>query len=220
MPQHRVTIVVYGLRTYLGREVARFGRAMGHRMVAVVDGQPPVRDEPWMHGIHWMTGRDPLVDEWPDGPPAAIVYCDTALHGPNQRFRRVLADRPIRLAEDAARLTPRPRLVLRSTIDQPLLPTAFTRQSRRAETAIAEADLEAAILRCPVLYGPDRPDSVAAMMIAEALARMPTAGTDGPPAIRVETAALAALRGALEPDMVGTYGPAEIARIGDVMIPQ
>lgn len=221
MPPNRVTIVVYGMRTYLGREVARFGRAMGHRIVAVADGEIPPKNEPWMHGVHWMTDTDPLIADWPDGPPTAVVYCDTALHGPRRRFEQVLAVRPAQLAERASRLRPRPRFVLRSTVDQPLLPSEFTRQSRRAENAIADTDLEAAILRCPILYGPDRPDSVAAMMVAETLERLPLIpdGAD-PRAMRVETAALAALRGALEPDIVGTFGPTEIARIGDVMIPQ
>lgn len=222
MRHNRVTLLIFGARTYLGREVARFGRAMGHRIVASVDGALPRMEAPWMHGIHWMTDTDPLIADWPDGPPRAIIYCDTTLHGPRHRFRWVLADRPRQLIDRAGEIEPTPRFVLRSTVDQPLLPSAFTTESRRAERLVADSPLEAAILRLPILYGPDRPDSVAAMTVAEALRRIPLQSVTGniPATMRVETAALAALRAALEPDVTGILEPSEIAQVGDVMIPQ
>lgn len=222
MRHQQRTLIVYGIDTYLGREIARFGRAMGHRMVAVVDGEIPEFNEPWLHGIHWMTDSDPMIADWPQGPPAAVIYAATVLSGSPRRFQWVLADRPHRLAQQAAQLRGSPRFVLRSTVAQPLLPAAYTSQCRRAETLIADVDIETTILRCPILYGPDRPDSAAAMMIAEVLRRIPirSVARNVPATLRVETAALAGLRAALEPDVTGIVEPDDIARLGDVMIPQ
>ena len=222
MRQHNKTLLIYGMRTYLGREVARFGRAMGHRIVAVVDGQRPELDHPWMHGVQWTTERTPLEDTWPEGPPGAVIYCDTVLSGAPRQFRWVLADRPHQLAQRAAGMDRRPRFVLRSTVHQPLLPSRFTAEHHRGERLVTNTGVDTAVLRVPILYGPDRPDSTAAMAIAEGLRRipLPSVRENIPPCLRVETAALAALRAALEPDLIGTFDPEEIARIGDVMIPQ
>ena len=222
MRHQRVTLVVYGMHTYLGREVARFGRAMGHRVVGVVDGPIPEFDQPWMHGIEWNDTSDPLTPPWPDGPPAAVLYCDTTLYGQRRRFERILVDRPTQLIETVQQLTPTPCFVLRSTIDQPLLPSGYTAGCRRAEQRLANADIDSAVLRLPLIYGPDRPDSVAAMMIAESLSRLPVIsdGLHNPVSLRVETAALAALRAGLEPDVSGLLSPDDIAQLGDVMIPQ
>lgn len=227
----RVTLFVFGAPTYLGREVARFGRAMGHRIIAVADGSIPERDEPWMHGVHWVTGPEPNWKEWqdwPEGPPLAFIYCDTALWngGPlssaGGRFEEVLLRRPCRLMEVAQSMEHSPRFLLRSTLDQPLLPRAFTTFSRRAEDRLKNSALDSVIFRMPILYGPDRPDSVAAMMIASGLARLPFASpqTQVLSSLRVETAALAMLRAALEPEIEGILLPPDIARIGDVMIAQ
>ena len=219
MNRQRRTVLIYGARSYLGGEVARFGRAMGHRMVAVVNGSIPERDQPWMHGVHWTTDFDALIADWPQGPPAAIVYCDTALwDGGRGRFDRLLVQRPKRLFEAAQTLRPPPRFVLRSTVDQPFLSSKYTAACRRAEQLLADSSLDSVILRLPLLYGPDRPDSVAAMMVSEAVRRAARRPDLAP--MRVERAALAALRAALEPDLSGILEPAQIARVGDVMIPQ
>ena len=226
MRHRRVTLVVVGLRTYLGREVCRFGRALGHRMVAVVDGQPPELTEPWMHGIHWMTDTDPLTASWPDDPLAAILYCDTTLwegdlwEGGRRSFEEVLLKRPQQLMEAAAEHTPPLRFVLRSTVRQPFLPSRFTAFCREAERRLVDTDLPSSIFRLPLLYGPDRPDSVAAMAISRILSRLPLLGGRAPRTMRVETAALAMLRAALEPDICGVFKPDDIARLGDVMIAQ
>ncbi len=223
MDHRRVTLLIDGMNTYLGREVARFGRAMGHRMVGIVDDSIPALEEPWMHGIHWMTDRDKALYGWPEGPPAAIVYTDTALwNGDRRRFEEILVRRPSQWVDSASQLDPPPRFVLRSTIDQPLLSSRFTACYRRTEEVIGQSSLSSAILRFPLLYGPDRPDSVAAMMVLRGLRRIPLGSNKRPfpPPMRVETAALACLRASLEPDLTGLFGPEDIARIGDVMIPQ
>ena len=222
MKHQRVTIVVFGLRTYVGREIARFGRAMGHRIVAVVDEIPPF-DAPWMHGIHWTRTEAADIDSPFEGPPTAIVYCDTALwDGGRGRFRQVLFERPRYLLRAVSSWDHPPRFVYRSTPPQSLLPSGFTAYARRMENEMARSALSSVILRLPLLYGPDRPDSVAAMMMAESLRRLPLASITSyrPATMRVETAALAALRGCLEPDIQGILDPEDVARIGDVMIPQ
>ena len=222
MKHQRVTIVVFGLRTYLGREIARFGRAMGHRIVAVVDAIPEF-DAPWMHGIHWTRAEAADFDSPFSIPPKAVVYCDTALwDGGRGRFREVLFERPRHLLRDISSWDHPPRFVYRSTPPQSLLPSGFTAYARRMEAEIARCSLSSLILRLPLLYGPDRPDSVAAMMIAESLHRLPldSIASYTPATMRVETAALAALRGCLEPNMEGILEPEDVARIGDVMIPQ
>ncbi len=223
MNHRRVTLSIYGAGTYLGREVARFARAMGHRVVAIVDGALPRKDEPWMHGIQWVSDSPPGSEPWAEEPPAAIIYCDTALwSGTRRRFEQILLRRPTELMEAAESLATPPRFVLRSTVRQPLLPSGFTTHHRRAEALLEATELPATILRFPLLYGPDKPDSVAAMMVVRALGLM-TFGDRRHQAfatMRVERAALAALRAALEPDISGVLEPDAIARIGDVMIPQ
>ena len=222
MKHQRVTLVLYGIETYLGREVARFGRAMGHRMVAVVDAVPEF-DAPWMHGIHWAPPQSQTIDDRLQGPPKAILYCDTTLwDGGRGRFRQVLFERPRELIKAAASLQPPPRFVYRSTTTQSLLPAPFTAYCRRTEQEITRCDLPSVILRLPLLYGPDRPDSVAAMMLASALAGIPLSALSrhAPKTLRVETAALATLRAALEPDIAGILEPDDVSSIGDVMIPQ
>lgn len=222
MKHRRATLVIYGMHTYLGAEIARFGRAMGHRMIGVVDGPPPPKTAPWMHGIHWVSDTDPLEAQWPQTPPEAICYCDTALSGSHRRFREVMVERPRRILQRLADAPDSPRFAYRSTVPQPLLPGRHTETARRGEEMIAGFDLPAAIFRMPILYGPDRPDSVAAMLIAEFLERTPFDPFDSAArrCLRVETAALAMLRAALEPEIAGIIEPDEIARLGDVMIPQ
>ncbi len=223
MNRHRVTLLVYGANTYLGREVARFGRALGHRMVCVVDRAVPDLEEPWMHGVHWVTGGDPLAETWPDAPLTALLYCDTALwDGGRHRFAQVLVERPRQLIAAAERREHRPRFILRSTVDQPLLPSGFTASHHLAEQLLIESSLPGAIFRLPLLFGPDRPDSVAAMIVTRALNRLPLITSSNPALVpmRVETAALAMLRAALEPQIEGILDPEAIATIGDVMIAQ
>lgn len=223
MVRQRVTLFVYGLTTYLGREVARFGRAMGHRIVAIGPGPMPAVDEPWMHGIQWNLGGQAIDLEDVEERPAAILYCSTALwSGEGGRFERIIVDGPRQLVEAAAQLPHPPRFVLRSTTRQHFLASGFTAHHRRAEQVVARSGLDFVILRLPLLYGPDRPDSVAAMMVGRVLDRVPLSFVSrrAPRTMRVETAALAALRAALEPDIAGILEPQEVARIGDVMIPQ
>lgn len=219
MRRNRVTLFVYGSKTYLGREVARFARAMGHRTVGIVDGEIPEPTEPWMHGIHWVSEGNPLEQTWPDPPLRAILYCHTALwDGDRHRFEEILYDRPRQLIESAQRGELRPRFVLRSTVPQPLLPSGHLRFHRKAEEVVLRSDLPSAIFRLPLLYGPDRPDSVAAMVATRILRRAMASGLTAP--MRVETAALAMLRAALEPEIEGIFEPEEIEGLGDVMIAQ
>lgn len=211
------TLLVFGAQTYLGQEVARFGRALGHKIFALVEGTTiPEPVHPWMHGVQWVGESFSSIQVFEAQEPLAIIYCDTTLHrGSRDRsFRRVLSERPAELivAASQTRREALPRFVLRSTIDQPLLPSAFTIQSRQAEEILLNSPLPSAIFRLPLLYGPDRPDSVFAMALTRLF----------PPlaALRVETAALAMLRAALDPHISGILHPDEIARIGDVMIAQ
>ena len=220
----RLTLMVFGAHTYLGQEVARFGRAMGHRMIACTDKESlPKPEHPWMHGVHWVTNPEPDLHIWPDGPPAALLYCDTTLFdGQHRSFQEILVQRPGRLVNKALPLRPPPRFIFRSTIPQPFLPSSFTTSSRRIEDRIADSTLPFAVLRFPLLYGPDRPDSVAARVVMSAVSRLPFISSIQafPISMRVETAALAMLRAALEPSISGFLEPEEIARIGDVMIAQ
>lgn len=222
MPPQRVTLIVYGSHSYLGQEVARLGRAMGHRIVVAVDGTPPSLDAPWMHGVHWTSDTDPLTQSWPEAPLVAAIYCQTALwDGATGRFNRLIVDALNDVLAAATGRKRPPRIVLRSTIAQPLLPAGYTAAHHRAETLVLRSPLPSAIFRLPLIYGPDRPDSVAAMAITNLLRRWPLgqSGADLAP-MRVELAALAMLRAALEPRFSGIFDPPAIATMGDVMIAQ
>ena len=217
--QQRV-LLIFGGQTYLGLEVARFARAMEHRVISVVPGAPPPLEHPWMHGVQWIDQahqEDSVASLAVQ--PGAMIYCDTALwDGGQGRFQEILYRRPLGLAEEAAAFLRPPRFVFRSSIHHPLLPASFSWWYRRTEEALMALPLEPVILRMPLLYGPDRPDSTIAR-VAQRLLRPVVGGPDAP-ALRVEQAALATLRAALEPGPGGIMEPPEIAVAGDVMIPQ
>ena len=220
MPRTQRLLVLYGGQTYLGMEVARFARAMEHQVICVVDGPMPSMEHPWMHGVQWV-GAAHLTESTTslELSPNALIYCDTTLwDGGQGRFQEILYDRPLRLAAAAAAAPQVPRFVFRSSIPHPLLPASYSWWYARAEQALLALPLDPVILRMPVLYGPDRPDSALAR-VAQRLLR-PFMGGASNRSLRVDQAALATLRAALEPGPGGIVEPAEIAAAGDVMIPQ
>lgn len=210
------TIIIYGAQTYLGREIACYGRALGHQILCVTKA-PPTLTEPWMHGVRWATDSpgSPPQRIFSQTPPTAVIYCATSLY---DTFEEILLDRPLRLLNAAKELPRQPRFIYRSTAAQPLLPGAFTEYSRQFESHLASSGLSYAALRFPLLFGTERPDSVAAMLLLRALSW--TNLTSRPPAIPVETTALATLRVTLEPEHSGIIAASKIASLGDIMIAQ
>lgn len=215
------TLVVVGGSTYVGQEVARFGRALGHRIILTFLESPPELTEPWMHGVRW----EPLSTlVLADFDPLAVIYCDTCLVEERRgQQEEILLHRPRALMQACQRLTRPPRFVLRSTVTQPFLPRRFTSLQRQSEENLKATELDQVVLQMPLLYGPLRPDSVAAMLITRLLLTLPSLPRGERAALRplrVETAALALLRAALEPDLPGILTTEEIAHLGDVMIAQ
>ncbi len=211
-------LVIFGATTALGREVACLGRALGHRIFAVYQGDPPTLEEPWMHGVQWL----PLADvDLTELRPRSVLYCDTALVETATGDRaEILRDRPRRLIAEAESLDPPPRFVLRSTVDQPFAPEAFTTLSRETEQALTASTLRHVILRMPLLYGPERPDSVAAMMITQGARLLPGLHRPDLRPLPIPMAAMAMLRASLEPDTPSLLTTEEIAHLGDAVIAQ
>ncbi len=223
MKYHRQTLIIDGIDHYAGAEIARFGRAMGHRIIGLVDGSPPHPDEfehPWMHGVIWLGNLEALADSsFVEAPRALILFRHSLYNGTAHRFQATHIERLQSLLQLSHTWPTDPHIVFRSTIAQPLLPRGYTESLHRAETLLAPYQNRLTILRTPLLYGPDRPDSVLAFSLARLINRLPFAPPLIPSPLPVETTALAALRAALEPHPPSLLNPSEIASYGDVMIP-
>lgn len=212
--QHRATLIVVGTKTYLGEEVARFGRALGHRVIAVVDENIPDPIHPWMMGVHWIESSLPDLHAFYDGSSFLVFYCDQILAENGIRtFAAVQSDRPRALLNQCEELPEKShrRFIYRSFAPHPFLISGLKEETRRMEARLMKSPLRWSILRFPLLYGPDRPASALAMSMFR-IAGLPT--------LPVETGALAMLRAGLEPDLEGVFEPREIKKIGDVMIAQ
>ena len=223
MTPNRTTLIIDGIDHYMGAEIARFGRAMGHRIIGLLDGPLPDPEHfahPWMHGVIWLTDPDALSDPYfVDHPKAFILTRHSLFDGHRGRFRSTHIDRLRSLLALADQWPRTAHLVFRSTVAQPLLPRAYTDTLQAAESLLQPFAPHLTIMRTPLLYGPDRPDSLLAFTLSQALNRLPFARSLIPSPLPVETAALAALRAALEPDPPTLLTPDDIASYGDVMIP-
>ncbi len=223
MHRSRQTLVIDGIDHYAGAEIARFGRAMGHRIIGLVDGPLPDPEDfqhPWMHGVIWLSDPQALSDlDFADHPRALILFRHSLYNGARQRFQSTHVHRIRSLLALVDHWPRTAHVVFRSTVAQPLLPRAYTDTLHAAESLLQPFAPNLTIMRTPLLYGPDRPDSLLAFTLSQALNRLPFARSLIPSPLPVETAALAALRAALEPDPPTLLTPDDIASYGDVMIP-
>ncbi|RDV37942.1 hypothetical protein DV096_12610 [Bradymonadaceae bacterium TMQ3] len=211
-------LLVFGAHTYLGMEVARLGRAIGHRIVALTPGGAPRLDAPWVAGIEWVQA-DAFGPDHPGATPAphALIYCATThfddaegrLERHNVKALQGLIEAPGLVHS---------RVVYRSAAPTPLVPSAYIESTRRAEAMLNERFPDHVSLRLPLLYGSDRPDSVVGAAIVGLFASLRPAHY--PPPMRVETAAIALLRAALEPEHRGVLHAPEVASLGDALYAQ
>lgn len=184
-------VLVLGASGFLGREIARLSVALTHPTLGV-DLAPPPTDEPWTHGVQWLTADALNLSAWshlltPDTRIIAALGAHTALLTPMRLLKISQAQRALA------------RVILASAHLPDHLP------------ALVDADCCA--LQLPALWGepdgwpgadPDDPQTWPSHTVA----------------MRRELAAMAALRAALEPHHHGRLTPDQIAYLGDAMMLQ
>ncbi|RAL23082.1 hypothetical protein DL240_09355 [Lujinxingia litoralis] len=211
-------LVIFGGETYVGQEVARLGRAIGHQIMVVCQDEPPAPVHPWMAGVHWLRDDSGPKPAWQnDGPIDALIYCATTYFDDRSgrlQARNVAGVRRVLQMMESLQA----RLVYRSAAPTPLVPSSYLPSTRQAEALLAREAPDHVSLRLPVIYGPDRPDSVMAAAIA-GIAHRFNPGAFALP-MRVETAAIALLRAALEPEHQGVLTAPECAQLGDALFAQ
>lgn len=212
-----LTLLIIGAQTYAGMEVARLGRAIGHRIIAVREGGAPPVNAPWVAGVQWedAAGFGPASEI--THAPHALIYCATTYfddaEGRLERQNVAL----LRGLLEAPGLAPG-RVVYRSAAPTPVVPSAYLESTRRAEALLMDRHPDHVSLRLPLLYGSDRPDSVLGAAIVGLFASLRP--TRYAPPMRVETAAIALLRAALEPEHRGVLHATEVATLGDALYAQ
>ncbi|WP_230467529.1 hypothetical protein [Lujinxingia vulgaris] len=213
-----LTLLIFGVQTYLGQEVARLGRAIGHHVIAVSDEVVPRPHAPWVAGVQWVQASAFEPDRWGvTQTPQAVIYCATTFFDDARgRLERHNVE-GVRGLIGAGSLA-KSRIVYRSAALTPLVPSFYVQSTRRAEALLAEHHPDHVSLRLPLIYGSDRPDSVlGAAIVGLAASLRPKIYA---PPMRVETAAIALLRAALEPEHQGVLLATEVATLGDAMYAQ
>lgn len=213
-----LNLMIFGAETYLGMEVARLGRAMGHRIAALTTEDPPPLQHRWMAGVSWSRATALEPARWPrEFRPYAAIYCATTHYDDAQARQQRRNIEAVRALIEARTLA-KSRIVYRSAAPTPLVPSTYLSSTRQAEALLAAHHPDHVSARLPLLYGSDRPDSALGAAIVEVIRALRPRRYARP--MRVETAAIALLRAALEPHHRGVLDAPEIATLGDALFAQ
>lgn len=223
-------IFVTGASGLIGAEVCRLAVALGHQVSGLSrGGTPPAPNEPWHHGVRWLTGD--VFDasgDWLATLSAAdyLIHCvePQPPQDPNQEERRAISLTRLRAVRHIASLAAQQhrlkKLVLISR--DPALPWRY--REVVSTTRAAEDELlttlhpPTVVLRAGLVWGASRSIAqTAARELADhhGARRDPTL-----PLHRVERVAMTALRAALEPGRLGLLDAAQIELIGDALMLQ
>lgn len=219
MTIQRTKLLVFGGSGFLGREICRIARAMGHQVISISRSGRPDLDEPWVEGVQWVQADVFEPDRWSPHLRGveAVVDC-MGEPGSNQGdivdASHLIGERAEAAGVDA--------LVYISLADFPDEAASTLRAHRRAEAALESYDIRLSVLRPAIIEGSDRPDSMIRGALVDLLGRV--SGADDWLAenqgIRRETVAICALRAALEHDISGVLDVGDIAHLGDAMFIQ
>ncbi|GAB7008588.1 NAD-dependent epimerase/dehydratase family protein [Halorubrum trueperi] len=203
-----VTLLVGGGSGFIGREVCRLGVRDGHEVRSVSRSGRPAIDASWTDDVSWTSADVFRPDAWRDrlrDVDAVVHSVGTLSEAPSEgiTFERVNGDAAIITALEAERAGVESFVFLSSAVKPPTTRPAYLTAKRRAETAIADLDLDAVTLRPGPVYGTDQPHfSTAVNALFRVASSVPPIadrlGEYRP--ISVDTAAQAAYRTALAPD--------------------
>ncbi|MBA2664843.1 MAG: hypothetical protein H0U74_21320 [Bradymonadaceae bacterium] len=187
-------IVVIGGSGFVGREVCRLGRALGHEMLSISPDGRPALDEPWVEGVGWVIGEAAGFESWQqwlEGCYSVVVCEEAELEGQLVALLGAAAERAgARKFVLVSRANAAATLAQAAEVESDLLARAFT----------------TTILRPAAIFGEGHPLDVLGQELTRALP--------------VERVAMAALRAALEEAMQGILDNDAIDDYGDAMMIQ
>ena len=217
MPPPPLRIFLAGATGFIGREVARLGRAAGHRIVGLSPAGRPALEEPWVEGIEWLTGDAAEPGDWDD----ALAKSDVIIDVMSRRGSEAKggAEPTGRLFDNARRARVGRFVHVTAAADFPGASDDYLTSCRRREQELIEStDADAprlVIVRLPPVYGAGRPGSLAALPLLR------LAGRDHRcKPIPVGQAAMAILRASIEPDHEGIIDCPEAVDLGNAVMLQ
>lgn len=157
-------LLVTGGTGFLGRAVCRLAVADGHDVTSVArSGRPdPQHRGPWADEVDWVAADVLAPHRWRDHLAGvdAVVHCvGIARERPREgaTFERVNGDAAVVAALESERAGADRFVFVSSSRSPPLVRDAYVDAKRRAEAAIADLDVESAVVRPGPVYGPDQP---------------------------------------------------------------
>lgn len=157
-------LLVTGGNGFIGREVCRRAVAGGDDVTSVGRrGRPdPEYRGPWAAEVTWVAADVFEPHRWRrhlEGVDAVVHCVGIARERPNQgaTFERVNGDAAILVALEAERAGADRFVFLSSSVSPPLVREEYVKSKRRAEAAVADLDVETAVVRPGPVYGPDQP---------------------------------------------------------------
>ncbi|MFC6752921.1 NAD-dependent epimerase/dehydratase family protein [Halorubrum tibetense] len=201
------TLLVVGGSGFIGRAICRLAVREGHEVRSVSRGGRPETDAPWADEVSWTSADLFRPDAWRgrlDGVDAVVhsvgIISESATAGVT--FERVNGDSAIITALEAERASVDTFVFCSSSVKPPGVRNAYLTAKRRAETAIADLDVDNVTIRPGPVYGPEQPHfptpvNTLLRFIASVDPLADRLGESRP--LHVDTVARAAYRTALDP---------------------
>jgi len=202
------TLLVVGGSGFIGREICRLAVRDGHEVRSVSRSGRPTVDAPWADEVSWTSADLFRPNAWRDrldDVDAVVHSVGVISEAPTEgvTFERVNGDSAILTALEAERAGVETYVFLSSAVKPPGTRGAYLTAKRRAETAIADLDLDHVTLRPGPVYGTDQPHFSpvvnAGLRIVNSIPPLADRLGESRP-LPVETVADAAYRTALDPD--------------------
>lgn len=157
-------LVITGGNGFIGREVCRHAVAAGHDVTSISRSGPPEPEKRggWAGNVTWVAGDVFAPQEWRDH----LKNADAVVHSigiiserpaDGVTFERVNGDAGIIVALEAERADVDRFVYLSSSTTPPFVRDAYIEAKRRAEAAIADLNMDVAVLRPGPVYGPGQP---------------------------------------------------------------
>jgi uncharacterized protein YbjT (DUF2867 family) len=202
------TLLVVGGSGFIGRDVCRFAVRDGHEVRSVSRGGRPDVDAEWTESVSWTSADLFRPNAWRDrldGVDAVVHSVGTLTESPSDgvTFERVNGDAAVLAALEAERAGADAFVFLSAAAKPPGVRSAYLTAKRRAETGIADLDLDAVTLRPGPVYGegqPHLPGVVDRVLRFVASARPIASRLGESRPLAVDTVARATYRAALDPD--------------------
>jgi uncharacterized protein YbjT (DUF2867 family) len=155
-------LLVTGGNGFIGRRVCERAVGEGHEVTSVSRSGRPDGVGPWAADVRWVAAD--VFD--PDAWRSALVDVDCVVHSigiiaerpaAGVTFERVNGDSAILVALEAERAGVDRLVYISSSTKPPLVRAAYIDARRRAESAIADLEMEVVVPRFGPVYGPDQP---------------------------------------------------------------